>query len=189
MSTLPQGEVSRLLGALRDGEPDAGDQLFTLIHGELHRLAFDLMKHERADHTLEPSALLNEAFIRLIGQGALAKAPNRRYLFAAAARAMRQILVEHARERRAGKRGGDQQRLPIDAVLNYFETHGVDVVRVHEALDQLAAVHARQSQVVTLRFFGGLSLKEVAQQLKVSVATVQSDFRIARAWLRKELQR
>jgi RNA polymerase sigma factor (TIGR02999 family) len=118
----------------------------------------------------------------------LEKAPNRRYLFAAAARVMRQVLVEHARKRAAGKRGGDQQRLPLDAVLDYFEAQHLDVVELHEALEQLSAVHARQGQVLTLRFFGGLSLEEVAEQLDVSVGTVQSDFRIARAWLRKQLE-
>src|SRR5437870_9547378 len=101
MSTLAQGEVTRLLDALRAGELDARDRLFTLIHDQLQGIAVDLMKGERPDHTLEPSALLNEAFIRLIGQEALAKAPNRRYLFAATAQAMRQILVEHARKRAA----------------------------------------------------------------------------------------
>jgi RNA polymerase sigma factor (TIGR02999 family) len=182
------GEVTHLLDAVRAGETGAQDRLFALVYDELYRLAADLMQQERADHTLEPAALLNEAYLRLLGQDALAGAPNRRYFFAAAARAMRQVLVEHARRRAAEKRGGAQQRLPLDAVLDHFRAQHLDVLRVHEALEQLAALHARQSQVVLLRFFGGCTLEEVAEQLGVSVATVQGDFRLARAWLRQHLE-
>jgi RNA polymerase sigma-70 factor, ECF subfamily len=187
MSDSGQGEVSRLLGAVRAGDAEARNHLFTLIHDELHDLAKDLMKEERPDHTLQPSALLDEAFIRLVDQEVLAKAPNRRYVFAAAARAMRQILVEHARKRKTERRGGNYQRLRLDAVLDYFEQQNLNVLKVHEALEELGAIHERQSQIMTLRYFGGFTLEEIAKQLQVSVATVSNDYRIARAWLHKKL--
>jgi RNA polymerase sigma-70 factor (ECF subfamily) len=187
MSARAQGEVSRLLDALRAGDAEARNRLFTLIHDELHRLAEDLMRGERPDHTLQPSALLDEAFIRLVDQEVLAKAPNRRYLFAAATRAMRQILVEHARKRKADRRGGNYQRVQLDAVLDYFEQQNLNVLKVHEALEELGAIHERQSQIMTLRYCGGFTLDEIAKQLQVSVATVSNDYRIARAWLHKKL--
>jgi RNA polymerase sigma factor (TIGR02999 family) len=188
MPAPPHGEVTRLLDAVRAGEVDASDQLFALIHDELQAVAENLMRRERPDHTLEPAALVNEAFLRLLGPGGLAKFPNRRYLFATMARVMRRILVEHARRRSTQKRAGGQQRLPLDAVLDYFEQQDVDIVRLHEALEELATIHERPSQVVTLRYFDGLTLEEIAEHLEVSVMTVRRDLRIAKAWLSHELR-
>jgi RNA polymerase sigma factor (TIGR02999 family) len=188
MPAPSHGEVTRLLDAVRAGEVDASGKLFALIHDELQRVAEDLMRRERPDHTLEPAALVNEAFLRLFGSTGLATFPNRRYLFATMALVMRRILVEHARRRATQKRAGSQQRLPLDAVLDYFEQQHVDVVGLHEALEELAAIHERQSQVVTLRYFDGMTLEEIAEHLEVSVMTVRRDLRIAKAWLSNELR-
>jgi RNA polymerase sigma factor (TIGR02999 family) len=158
------------------------------IYQDLHQVAVGLMNEEPAGHTLQPTALLHEAFARLFRADVFRQAPNRAYLFGAAGRAMRQVLVEHARRRKAEKHGGRQNRLPLDAVLLYFEEQRLDVEALHEALDRLAALNERQSVVVTLRFFCGFTVPEVAAQLGVSTFTVENDFRIARAWLRRQLR-
>jgi len=188
MISHQQADVTTLLEQIQAGDEQARHQLVERIYGELHRVAVGLMEGERADHSLQPTALLHEALLRLLDADVLSKAPNRAYLFAAAARAMREVLVDHARYRSRQKRGGKQHTLPLDAVLLYCEEQNLDVVAVHEALNQLATMHERQSTVVTLRFFGGFTMPEIAGQLGVSVSTVESDFRIARAWLRKQLQ-
>jgi RNA polymerase sigma factor (TIGR02999 family) len=145
------------------------------------------MRHERRDHTLQASALVHEALLRLLDGDTLADIPNRRYLFAAAAQAMRQVLVEHARRRSARKREGARVRVPLDQVLAGFDEQGLDVIALHEALERLARDHPRPAQVVDLRFFGGLSIPEVAETLAVSDTTIESDWRFARAWLRGQL--
>jgi RNA polymerase sigma factor (TIGR02999 family) len=183
-----RSELTTLLGAARTGEPEARDRLTRAIYVELRRMAGTLMRRERPDHTLQPSALVNEALIRLIESDALANAPNRRYLFAAAAQAMRQILVDHARKRDTLKREGGRDRVTLDAVLSYFEDKQLDILALDEALDRLIAMSERQGLVVTLRFFAGLSVPEVAETLGVSVATVEGDWRAARAWLRGQLK-
>jgi RNA polymerase sigma factor (TIGR02999 family) len=146
------------------------------------------MRSERPDHTLPPTAVVHEAVIRLLGTAALEKAPDRNYLFAAASRAMREVLIEHARNRQAQRRGGKWQRVPLDSVVDYFEAQGLDVVAIHEALDRLAALNERQSRVMTLRYFGGLTMPEIAEALDVSLVTVERDWRLARAWLRGQLR-
>jgi RNA polymerase sigma factor (TIGR02999 family) len=185
-SILPE-EVTNLLDAVRAGDPEAPNRLFEVVYQELRKEASHLMDKEPVDHILQPTALVNETYMRLVDQGVLSKADNRRYFFAAAARIMRQILVEYARARAADKRGGGRQRVPLDAVLDHFEEQNMDVLELHEALDRLAAIHERQSQVVELHFFVGLTWEEVAAHLGVSTDTVRRDFRIARAWLHKEL--
>jgi RNA polymerase sigma factor (TIGR02999 family) len=181
------GDVTTVLEQVHAGDAAARDRLVRVIYDELRRMASELMQAERPDHTLQPTALVHEALLRLLGADAFDRVPNRRYLFAAAARAMREVLVDHCRRRRAGKRGMGSQRLPLDALLDHYEKQNLDVEALHEALDRLAGLHERQSQVVTLRFFGGFTVAEVAEQLGVSVGTVESDYRIARAWLHKEL--
>jgi RNA polymerase sigma factor (TIGR02999 family) len=183
----PEGDVTALLGEIRAGDVRARDRLVERVYAELRRVAGGLMRAEPAGHSLQPTALLHEALADLLRGEALRQAPNRAYLFGAAARAMREVLVDHARRRRAEKRGAGRQRLPLDAVLLYFEEQKVDVLALHDALERLAALNERQSQVVTLRFFGGLTVPEVAEHLGVSVSTVESDFRVARAWLRQQL--
>ena len=182
-----QADVTTLLDAIRAGKADAQDELVARIYAELRRLAAGLMRRERPGHTLQPTALVHEAVAQLLGQDVLARAPDRRYVFAAAARAMRQALVDHARRHGAGKRGGGRRREGLDAVLDYFKEQDVDVVALHEALEELAKSNERASQVVTLRFFGNFTVAEVAELLGVSVATVEGDFRLARAWLRRAL--
>jgi RNA polymerase sigma factor (TIGR02999 family) len=187
MGTEGRGDLSVILGEVRAGRPDAQDRLVRAIYGELRRTAGALMRRERPDHTLQPSALVHEALLRLLTGEALAEAPDRRYLFGAAARAMRQVLVDHARRRRAAKRPGHGARVPLDEALAAFDERGLDVVALHESLERLARSHPRPAQVVELRFFGGLSVPEVAEALGVSQGTVEGDWRFARAWLRGQL--
>ncbi len=187
MSDDAQRQVTTLLQEIRAGSPGARDQLIALVYDELRRLGGGLLRRERPGHTLQPTALVNEAVLRLLGPGALAGAQGRGQLLAAAARAMRQVLVDHARRRAADKRGGGRERLPLDDVLDHFAEQRLDLLAVHEALDRLAGLHERQAQVVELRFFGGYTVEEIAEQLGVSASTVESDFRKATAFLRGQL--
>jgi RNA polymerase sigma factor (TIGR02999 family) len=187
MTPQPPVEVTQLLAAIRKGDTRARERLFALLYQELRRIAAGLMRAERANHTLQPSALVNEAVVRLLEQGALAKAVNRRYFFDTATKVMRQILVDHARARSAGKRGAHWRRKSLDAVVVYFEERNLDVCALDQALQDLALVNQRQSQVVTLRVFLDLTWADVARQLDVSEFTVKRDFRFARAWLHERL--
>jgi RNA polymerase sigma factor (TIGR02999 family) len=180
-------ELTTLLDAIRAGDAGARDELVELVYVELRRLAGGLMRRERPDHTLQPTALVHEALPRLLHPDVLGGAHNRAQFLAAAARAMRRVLVDHARGRAAGKRGGGQGQVPLDEALDYCARQNLDVLAVHEALDELAGLHERQSQVVELRFFGGYTVGEVAGLLQVSVSTVESDFRKATAFLRRRL--
>jgi RNA polymerase sigma factor (TIGR02999 family) len=181
-------ELTALINAARAGEPEVQDRLIRAVYGELRQMAADLMRRERPGHTLQPSALVNEAMLKLLGGDMLANAPNRRYLFAAAAQAMRQALVDHARRRDAAKRDGGRVREPLDAALAYFDERQYDILALDEALERLMAMSERQGLVVILRFFAGLTVPEVADSLDVSTATVEADWRVARAWLRLQLQ-
>jgi RNA polymerase sigma factor (TIGR02999 family) len=188
MGAEPQQGLTVILGRARAGDERARDELVALVYDELRRVAARLMRRERRDHTLSPTAVVHEAVIRLLGDAVFDKAADRSCLFASAARAMREVLIDHARRRSAGRRGGGRRRVPLDSVADYFEEHGLDVVAVHEALDRLAELNGRQSQVMTLRYFGGLTVPEVAASLGVSVVTVERDWRLARAWLGGELR-
>jgi RNA polymerase sigma-70 factor (ECF subfamily) len=183
MDTEPQRELTLILGRARDGDDRARGELVALVYDELRRVATRLMRRERADHTLSPTAVVHEAVIRLLGESVLDTAADRSFLFASAARAMREVLIDHARRRSADRRGGNRRRVPLDAAVDYFEGQGLDVVAVHEALDRLAEVDARQAQVMTLRYFGGMTVSEVSEVLGVSKVTVERDWRLARAWL------
>jgi RNA polymerase sigma factor (TIGR02999 family) len=183
----PQREVTTLLGEIRAGQAGAWDELVELIYAELRRLASGLLRRERPGHTLQTTALVHEALLRLLRPDVQGGAQNRAQFLAAAARAMRRVLVDHARGRATDKRGGGQEQVPLDEALDYFARQHLDVLAVHEALDGLAALHKRQSQVVELRFFGGYTVEEVADLLQVSVSTVESDFRKATAFLRSRL--
>jgi RNA polymerase sigma factor (TIGR02999 family) len=182
-----QREVTTLLEAIRAGSPGARDQLIALVYDELRRLGGGLLRRERPGHTLQPTALVHEAVLRLFRPDALADPRGRAQFLAAAARAMRQVLVDHARRRAADKRGGGHGRRPLDDVLDHFAEQRLDLLAVHDALTRLAGLHERQSQVVELRFFGGYTVEEIAGQLEVSVSTVESDFRKATAFLRGQL--
>jgi RNA polymerase sigma factor (TIGR02999 family) len=183
MHTEPQPALALILGRARDGDDGARSELLSRLYDELRRVAAGLMRRERADHTLSPTALVHEAVIRLLGESVFDKAADRSFLFASAARAMREVLIDHARRRAAGRRGGGRRRIALDAVVDYFEGQRLDVVAVHEALDRLAELDGRQAQVMTLRYFGGMTVSEVAASLGVSVVTVERDWRLARAWL------
>lgn len=187
MGIEPKEDLTTILHQVRAGREDARGRLVLAIYDELHRIAMGLMRRERPDHTLQPTALVHEGLLRLLDGDALADAPNRRYLFAAATKVMGQVLVDHARRRQAAKRDGGLARVPLDAILAAFEDQGLDVIALHEAIDRLAQAYPRQAQVVTLRFFGGLSVPEAAEILDVSGTTVEADWRFARAWLRGRL--
>jgi RNA polymerase sigma factor (TIGR02999 family) len=187
MSGERRADLTGLLRRAGAGDEEAKDRLVSEIYEELRRIAGGLMRSERRGHTLQPSALVNEAILRLLGGDRLADFPNRRYLFAAAAEAMRRVLVDHARGRDAGKRGGGRVRVPLDEALVAIEGQGLDVIALHEALGRLAQAYSRPAEVVNLRFFVGLSVAEVAEALDVSDTTVESDWRFGRAWLKGHL--
>jgi RNA polymerase sigma-70 factor, ECF subfamily len=183
MEAEPRQGLTLILGRARAGDEGARSELLTLIYDELRRVASRLMRRERPDHTLSPTAVVNEAVIRLLGEEVFDKAADRSFLFASAARAMREVLIDHARRRGAGRRGGGRRRVPLDLVVDYFEEQDLDIVATHEALDRLAERDERQAQVMTLRYFGGMTVAEVAATLGVSVVTVEREWRVARAWL------
>jgi RNA polymerase sigma-70 factor (ECF subfamily) len=187
MAADTPSDVTCLLEAIRAGDGQARNRLVELVYGELHQVAARLLRGAPDDNSLQPTALLHEALIRLLDGQALARAPNRAYFFGAVARAMQNALADHARRRRAAKRGGNLQRVPLDAMLAAIDERGIDTLALHEALKQLAVHHERAGQVVTLRFIGGFTVEEVAQQLEISPTTAESDFRFARAWLRKKM--
>jgi RNA polymerase sigma factor (TIGR02999 family) len=187
MVTERPHDLTAILNEARAGGSDARERLVRAIYDELRRTAGGLMRRERPGHTLQPSALVHEALLRVLDGDTLAEIPNRRYLFAAAAQAMREVLVDHARRRNARKRDGNRVRVPLDQVLAGFDEQGLDVIALHEALEKLAQDHPRPAQVVMLRFFGGLSVPEVAESLAVSDTTIESDWRFARAWLKGRL--
>ena len=160
-------------------------RLSELVHDELRRVAGGLMRRERADHTLQPTALVHEAYLRLVDETAVAW-ENRAHFFGVAARAMRQILIEHARRRGAAKRGGGWQRLTLDG-LQIAAASDVEVLELEEALQQLEKMDERMARVVELRLFGGLKVDEVARVLGISRRTVYVDWRVARLWLVHQL--
>jgi RNA polymerase sigma factor (TIGR02999 family) len=187
MEAEPLQGLTLILGRARAGDEKARGELLTLVYDELRRVASRLMRRERVSHTLSLTAVVHEAVIRLLGDGVFDKAADRSFLIASAARAMREVLIDHARRRSADRHGGGRQRVPLDAVVDYFENQGLDVVAVHEALDRLTELNERQAQVMTLRYFGGLTVPEAAAALGVSVVTVERDWRLARAWLAGQL--
>ena len=183
MDSEPPRGLTLILGRARAGDEGARGELVSLVYDELRRVASRLMRRERTDHTLSPTAVVHEAVIRLLGDAVFDRAADRNFVLASAARAMREVLIDHARRRAAGRRGGGRRRVPLDAVADYFEGQGLDIVAVHEALDRLAELNGRQAQVMTLRYFGGMTVPEVAAALGVAAVTVERDWRLARAWL------
>jgi RNA polymerase sigma factor (TIGR02999 family) len=182
------GEVTTILARIEDGDAAARDQLLTLVYDELRMIAGGLMRRERQEHTLQPTALVHEATLRLLNAQALDNMKGRGYFYAAVTRAMRQILVEHARRRTAQRRGGDRSTVPLDCVVDSVETEGrVNLLTLNDALEQLSALNGRQSEVVTMRFFGGMGMEEIADALGISLSSVEKDWRLARAWLRTQV--
>ena len=188
VTTPRDGDVSTLLRAWSDGDQGALDQLTPIIYDELRRLAGHYLRQERTGHSLQATALVNEAYLRLTSQ----KAPqwrNRAHFFGVAAQLMRRILVDHARSRHAAKRGGRATRLALDAEGALADKPAIDLVVLDDALGKLAQLDAQQARVIEMRFFGGLSIDETAVVLDVSSATVKREWVTARAWLRRELKR
>ena len=182
----PDHSISQLLYEVSHGNRDAEAALMTQVYGELRRLARKYMRAERANHTLQATALVNEAYLRLMGQEG-ASWQNRAHFFAAAAQLMRHILVDHARAHRAGKRGGEQHQVTLTEGIAAEENKSVEVLALHEALEKLARLDERQARVVELHFFGGLTFTEIAYVLEASERTVKRDWTMARAWLKLEL--
>jgi RNA polymerase sigma factor (TIGR02999 family) len=180
-------EATELLLAWSQGDKTAGEELFPVVYVELRRLARARLRRERPDHTLQPTALVHEAYLRLVEQHTLG-CENRSQFFAIAACMMRRILINHARDRRAAKRGGAALRVPLDEALELAESKHIELLQLDDALLELERLAPRQSQIVELRFFGGLSLEETAQALNISTATVERQWRTARAWLHSRLR-
>lgn len=180
--------VTRLLHELSAGNEHAVEQLVPLIYAELHAIAERQMRRERADHTLQPTALVHEAFLRLVGNETSWQ--NRQHFLGVAAQAMRRILVDHARRQKARKRGGGADKIELDEQLIAVggeSGEGLDLEALDEALTRLAELDARQARIVELRFFAGLDVEETAAVVGVSPATVKRDWQFAKAWLKREL--
>ncbi|HTR03691.1 MAG TPA: sigma-70 family RNA polymerase sigma factor [Thermoanaerobaculia bacterium] len=180
------GDVTALLKRWSAGDAAAFERLVPLVHAELRRLAHREMGRERAGHTLQTTALVNEAYLRLVDSSRV-RWQDRAHFFAMSAQLMRRILVDHARARRARKRGGGARQVELDEALVVSPERGSDLVALDDALQALAFVDARKAQVVELRYFGGLSANESAEALGVSPETVLRDWRLAKAWLLREL--
>ena len=186
MNTPAPPEITQLLLAWSGGDQTAQEKLVPLVYAELHRLAKRYMGREHAAHTLQTTALVHEAYLRLINAKDM-HWQNRAHFFAVSANVMRRILVDLARARQNLKRGGSAQQVSLDEAMVVAPEQSAGLLALDEALERLAALNARQSQVVELRYFGGLAEEEIAAVLKVSLRTVQSDWRLARTWLYREL--
>jgi RNA polymerase sigma factor (TIGR02999 family) len=184
----PPSEVTLLLQGWRNGDRKALDALLPLVYEELRRLAHFQLQKERSDHTLQSAALVHEAYLRLTGLSP-PQWENRTHFFAIAAQLMRQILVDYARRRVAAKRGGGACKLSLEEATVLSRQKEVDVLCLDDTLKALAKIDPRQSRVVELRFFAGLSLEEISQALEISPATVERDWTAARAWLHREISR
>jgi RNA polymerase sigma-70 factor (ECF subfamily) len=180
-------DVTLLLQAWSGGDKEALDRLTPLVYRELRRIANRMMTAERPNHTLQATALVNEAYVRLVDAQQV-NWQDRAHFFALCARAMREILIDHARARASAKRGGDQVFIELDEGLAAGPSPEANLLELDAALNRLAALDPRKSRVVELRFFGGLSLEETAEALKVSTKTVQRDWDLARGWLYRELR-
>jgi len=181
----PVDDATRTLNMLSDGDSSAADRLLPLIYADLRALAGSYFRGQPGDHTLEPTALVHEAYLRLIDQSQ-ASWNDRTHFFAVAATAMRQILINHAERRGALKRGGGRKRQPLDFATP-IEGLDAELLSLDEALEEMAELDVRKSRVVEMRFFGGLGMQEIAVVLGVSKTTVESDWRMARAWLSRRL--
>jgi RNA polymerase sigma-70 factor, ECF subfamily len=187
MQTTRPHQVTKLLIDWSRGNKAALDQLMPVVYQELRRLAGSYLRRERADHTLQPTALINEAYLRLVDQDT-PQWESRAHFFGVAARLMRQILVDHARGRAAARRGGDQQKLSLDEVPLFSEQQTVELLAFDEALTRLAAFDERKCRVIEMRAFGGMDVEETAEALGVSAPTIKREMRLAKAWMLRELE-
>jgi len=181
-----QHEITELLAEWRDGNQSALDELYPLVYNELHRLARRYMSRERRGHTLQTTALINEAYVRLVDQKNVQWA-NRSHFFAISAQIMRRILIDHARRHAYAKRGGGAQQVSLEEAATVTPDLGRELIQLDEALKSLAEMDPRRSQVVELRYFGGLNNEEIADVLHISENTVTRDWNMARAWLYQQL--
>lgn len=186
MSTADSKEITALLADWRNGEEAALEKLLPLVYDELRRLASSYMRRERSDHTLQSTALVHEAYMRMVEQRNVPW-QTRAHFFAVAAQVMRHILVDYARGARRAKRGSGIRCIPLEEVALFSEERAEELIAINTALDQLKAMDPRMSQVFEMRYFGGMSAEEVAEALQVSTATVARDWRMAKAWLRREV--
>ncbi|MGH9832237.1 MAG: sigma-70 family RNA polymerase sigma factor [Blastocatellia bacterium] len=188
MTTPSEKEVTRLLVAWSNGDQAALEQLTPLVYSELHRLAHRYLGRERKGHTLQTTALVHEAYLRLIDQKEV-RWQNRAHFFAIAAQMMRRILVDYARSRNVAKRGGGAQQVSLDEAMEVSDERAADVIALDEALKSLSDLDQRKGRIIELRFFGGLSIEETAEALGVSPGTVMRDWTFAKAWLQREINK
>ncbi len=180
------GEITMLL---QSKDLSALEKIFPIVYEELHSLASALFRREsRANHTLQPTALVHEAYLKLVGNSTPISWQNKAHFLGIAAGAMRQILVNHALAHQAEKRGGGKTLVTFDDAASFFETNNLDILALHEALEQLSQLDTKQVKIVELKFFGGLTNEEVAEVLQISVSTVKREWGMARTWLYRQLK-
>lgn len=180
--------ATQMLLDASNGHQQALDELLPVVYDELRRLAGRYLRRERPDHTLQPTALVNELYLRLVDQKNV-RWQNRAHFFAIAARSMREILVEHARSHNAAKRGGGAPRLTLSKAVAFFEERDVDLLALDDALNELEVIDSRKSRIVELRFFSGLGIEEAAEVMGISSATVIRQWRLAKAWLYRRIKK
>ena len=180
------GEITQLLRELTHGDDDAAGELFPLVYGELRAIAHGRLRNEPAGHTLNTTALVHEAYLKLVNQDRV-DWQNRAHFFAVAARAMRRILIDYAVARKAQKRGGERRKVPLDEVVIMADQRSDELLALDEALRRLETINERHGRVIECRFFAGMSIEETAEALDISPATVKRDWTLARAWLHREL--
>jgi RNA polymerase sigma factor (TIGR02999 family) len=189
MVPLPaRQEVTQVLLSWNDRDANAAERLMPLVYDELRRLARSYLQRERSDHTLQATGLVHEAYLRLVDQSTTSW-QNRAHFFSVAAQVMRRILVDHARARQAAKRGGVREKLQFDEELAASDERAVDLISLDDALQELVAFDDRKSRIVELRFFGGLTMEEIAEVLEISPRTIRREWRLAKAWLRREIMK
>ena len=186
MKTQTQADVTRLLINWTNGDKKSLEALMPLVYGELHRLAKRYLRRERSDHTLQSTALVHEAYLRMVDQKGM-QWQNRAHFFAVAAQMIRRILVDHARTHNAEKRGGGALKLELDEAIGVPQRRDLNLVALDDAMNTLAEMDPQQGRIVELRFFGGLSIEETAEVLGISPATVKRDWAVAKAWLYRDL--
>jgi RNA polymerase sigma factor (TIGR02999 family) len=186
MGEAKKADVTQLLSRWSAGDRAALDSLVPVVYRELRRMAARYLRHERSHHTLQPTALVHEAFLKLVGQRDV-RWQNRAHFFGVAAQLIRRVLVDYARERAAAKRGGGVERLPLEDALAIGASNQIDIIAVDDALNRLAVVDPDQVRLVELRFFGGLTIEETAEVLGWSSGSVKREWTVARAWLQREI--
>ena len=188
MTDTPTPHITELLDKVSAGEARALDDLLTAVHGELRKQAARYLRRERQNHTLQPTALVNEAFLKLVDQRNV-RWQNRAHFFGIAAQAMRRILIDHAKAQRRIKRGGVRQNVTLDEGMLAAESRSIDLLALDEVLTRLGSIDERQARVVELRFFGGLSVEEAAEVMDLSPATIKREWSMAKAWLFAQLSK